>query len=335
MKLSRLYGSLAIIAACGSALPAHAVPSLGTVNGIVAGDGSCGSWAPAAELSFFTFRPPNVAVGGITACGYSGGYRTQTATTGPLTQHDSLGPVILGPATSSPGYYSGTADSRAGYGSLGAGSHSDITGGLPQSGSALYESVAAASFSDTLTATSPLVASMSAGSVRYQFSIDGSLTALGAPAAFFFGETYAVLDVQQGSGPVYEVMNAHARRGDPPTIRNSPPPAGWTSSTGSLSGGSVFYSLDLPIVWGTPWDVTVGLLAWSYGTADAQLLHTATLSGLELFDATGNPVTDFNLSSASGTDYVSPVPEPGSATLLLAGIALLAWRERGSRESRR
>ena len=325
MNSFKIFGLLVAVLGSGLGPPANAVPSVETINGIVAGAGTCGSWAPAPELSFFTFAPPNVAVGGIAACGYSGGYRTQSAAIGPVTQHDSLGPVILGPPLHSPGFYGGTADSRSSYGSLGAAAHSAIAGGVPQSNLALFDSVAAATFSDTLTATSPLVASSSAGSVRYQFRVDGSMSSLGAPAPFFFGENYAVLDVQQGNGPVFEVLNAHVRRGGLGTITNAVPPPGWITSTGVLSGGSVFRSVALPMVWGQPWDVKVGLLAWAYGTADDQFLNTATLSGFEFFDANGVAVSDFSLSSASGTDYLNPVPEPGTAALLLVGIALIAW----------
>ena len=331
MTLLRFCGQLATVVGCGLGLLAHAAPSLETINAIVAGAGSCGSWGPAPELSFFTFAPANVGVGGIAACGYSGGYRTQSAASGPLTQHDSLGPVILGPLAYAPGYYSGTADARASFGSLGATAHSNIVGGVPQSNLALFESVAAATFSDTLTATSPLLASGSAGSVRYRFRVDGSMASLGAPAPFFFGENYTVLDVQHGNGPVYEVMNAHVRRGGLGTISNSPPPAGWATGTGTLSGGSVFYSALLPLVWGQPWDVKAGLLAWSYGTADNQFLNTAALSGFEFFDASGVAVNSFNLRSASGTDYLNPVPEPAAQALLLLGIALLAWRRSRTR----
>jgi hypothetical protein len=77
--------------------------------------------------------------------------------------------------------------------------------------------------------------------------------------------------------------------------------------------------------------VKVGLLAWSYGTADSQFLNTVQLSGFEFFDANGVAVNTFSLSSASGTDYLNPVPEPSAAALLLAGIALLAWRRAGTR----
>lgn len=331
MKLFRLCGQLAAFLGCGLALSAQAAPALETINGVVAGAGTCGTWGPATELSFFTFAPADVAVGGIAACGYSGGYRTQSAATGPLTQHDSVGPVILGPPALSPGFYSGTADSRASYGSLGAAAHGNIALGVPESNIALFDSVGAATFSDTLTATSPLVTSSSAGSVRYQFRVDGSMSSLGAPAPFFFGENYAVLDVQQGNGPVFEVLNAHVRRGGLGTITNAAPPAGWVTSTGNLSGSSVFHSVALPMVWGQPWDVKVGLLAWSYGTADNQFLNTATLSGFEFFDANGVAVSDFSLKSTSGTDYFNPVPEPSAAALLLVGIALIAWHRLSTR----
>ena len=309
--------------------PTHAANGLETINGIVAGGGTgCGSFAPATELAFFTFTPPNVPICGIAASGYSGGYRTQRATVGPLTQSDALGPVILGPPARMPGFYSGTAHSRASYGSLGAAAHSEINGGVPESNIALFESVAAATFADTLTATSPSVASLSAGSVRYQFQVDGSQSALGAPAPFFFGETYMVLDVQQGTGPVFEVMNASVRRGGMGRMSGNSPPAGWVTSMGSLAGGSTFYSFNLPIVWGQPWDVKVGLLAWSYGTADSSFLSTARLSGVELFNANGLRVDDFSLRAASGTDYVSAVPEPGSWALLLVGLGTVALRAR-------
>jgi len=326
MKLFRLCAPLAAAFGCALGPSAHAAPQLETITGIVAGAGTCGTFSPAPELSFFSFAPANVPVGGIAACGYSGRYQTQSAAIGPLTLHDGLGPVILGPPILSPGFYSGTADARAGYGSLGAAAHSDIAGGIPQSGTALFNSVAAATFSDTLTASSPMVVPSSLGTVRYRFRVDGSMTSLGAPGPFLFGVSYTVLDVQQGNGPVFQVMNANVTRGGLGTISNATPPAGWVTSTGSLSGGSTFYSVALPMVWGQPWDVKVGLLAWSYGTADNQFLNTATLSGFEFFDANGVAVNDFSLSSASGTDYLNPVPEPSAAALLLAGIALLVWR---------
>ncbi len=239
MKRYKRCGWFVVVLMSGLGLPAHAAPSLETINGIVAGFGPCGTIGVAPELSsFFTFAPGDQPFGSTrAACGYSGGYRTQTASTGLLTQHDSLGPVVLGPPINSPGSYSGTADSRASYGSLGAAAHSAIVGGLPEGEHALFNSVGAATFADSLTATSPLAPNGSVGSVSYLFHLDGSLSALGAPAAFFAGETYMALDIQhRGIGKI-GVANATVRRGGLGTVKNGPPPAGWVTSTGSLSGG--------------------------------------------------------------------------------------------------
>lgn len=54
--------------------------------------------------------------------------------------------------------------------------------------------------------------------------------------------------------------------------------------------------------------------------------------GLDVFDAQGNRITDFTLTSASGTDYLAPVPEPTSAVLLLAGMGLAGAMARRKRE---
>jgi hypothetical protein len=231
------------------------------------------------------------------------------------------------------GFYDGTAAAVASYGRLGASAHANIAAGVPGSPGALFESIGAARFSDSLTATSPQVASGTVGAVRYHFSVDGLSTSLGAPGPYLFGDTYVVLDVQQNTGPVYEVLNAHVGRGTTGTISGGTPPAGWSSSMGSLGGSSTFFSLDLPITWGTAWDMKVGLMAWAYGTADANFMSTAKLTGMTLFDASHSAVNTFSLTSASGTDYVNSVPEPASVLLMLAGLAAVVCRSRSRSSS--
>lgn len=77
------------------------------------------------------------------------------------------------------------------------------------------------------------------------------------------------------------------------------------------------------MVVGQQWVLNVGLLDWAYGTADSSL--GATLAGIQLFDSQGNPVSDFSLTSMSGTQYV---PEPNTALLVVAGLGALAGRKR-------
>lgn len=316
------------------ASPWAAAASLDTYAGTIGGSGigtvpgGC-TMAPAPALDVFSFGSFTLPPEGVTACGYSGGLDHTTAATGPLTLSKQLPPVSLGTRPDS-GSFTGEAHAVARYGSLGASAHGDIGAGRPTGSASLYQSVGAARFTDTLTASSPLVSALSAGFVSYRFSVDGQLNVPGAPEPYYFGETYMVLDVNHQGGPTYEVMNAHTRRGGVSTISNQAPPAGWTTAPGLLSGGSTFEVKDFPMVWGQPWDVSVGLLAWAYGSADADFLSTAKLTGVTLYDAHHVEVTQFSLIAASGTAYVGAVPEPASWALLAAGLGAVAWRRRPS-----
>ena len=75
------------------------------------------------------------------------------------------------------------------------------------------------------------------------------------------------------------------------------------------------------------------------GWADVDLSHTLTWLGIsEVRDLNGNVVTDYSLTSASGTDWIQPVPEPGAfaALVALGCLGWAGWRKcRGRDESRR
>ncbi len=320
---------------CTSAGSVHAQRSLSAFAGVVGGAGNgdinngCTTYGKPTDLAFFSFSTPFVPTGGIIPCGYSGGYSTVTATNGPLVNTSSLPPVTINPNL--PAKFDGTAGATASYGSLGAIAHANISPTSTYASQALFSSIGAATFTDSITAASPFVVAGANGFVRYRFSVDGTLSSLGAPAAYFFGETYAVLDISQNGGPTYEILNATVRRGGSGTISNGTPPAGWTTSTGVLGGKSTFFSLDMPITWGTTWQLKVGLLALAYGTADANFFTTAKITGVELFDAAHAPVTTFNLNSQSGFNYADPsapvsttVPEPSSLAFVLLGLACIA-----------
>ena len=258
-------------------------------------------------------------LGGIGTCGYVGGYTTQSAVVAPLIRSSNLGTVpIASPGNGS--LFTGTAEARSSYGALGAAAHG-LMSVVPDEGSlALRQMAGAARFADTLTATSAGVGAGTAGSVRYRFAVDGSLTALGAPVAYFVGSTYVVVDVKHGAGPTLQLLNATVTRGSMGTISGNPPPAGWVTGIGSLSGGGTFVSRDYAITWGQPWDLEAGLLAWANGSADSSFLGTARLVGFDMFDALHAPVATFGISAASGTDYINAVPEPRTWALLLAGL---------------
>ena len=232
--------ALALIASA----PQAGAGSLEALSGVVGGAGNgsiqngCTTYGAPAELGgFFGTAPlPMQVLGGNAACGYSGGWtnlQLPGAAAGTVLNNTaSLTPVILG-NPSFAGFYDGTTDARAGYGSLGARAHGNFSSGLPGTTTALFYAMSAALFGDTLTASSPLVANLSAGSVQYVFHLEGSASAPGAQAPFFFGDARAQLWYQHQGGPVFGPTAAvDATRGSVGTVDFGPLPAGWTASTG-------------------------------------------------------------------------------------------------------
>jgi hypothetical protein len=325
----RIYFRILITGFIALSLPtASQAASVEAWAGVVGGGGTgsipngCTTFGVPAELGpmFGSSALQMQVLGGNTACGYSGGWTDKTAATGPLSNSASLAPVILG----NPGFsgsFDGTSSSQANYGSLSAAAHGNISGGTPGSPVALFDSQGASFFNDTLTATSPFLANGSAAYVQYLFAVSGNLSALGAPGPSLFGSTWGQVSLTMNNGPVFGVVTAAVNRGGLGTV-NSALPAGWSTSTGALSGSSTFNSALMPVTVGTPWQLRVGLLGWAYGTADTSFFN-ASLIGIQLFDSQQQPVQQFSLTSESGIQYV---PEPSTALLLSAGIVGLAVR---------
>ena len=343
-SISRLRPALlAASAACAlTAMPSHA-GTLSAFSGVVAGAGNgsiaggCTTYGAPSDLGFFGSSAAGLQVlGGNAACGYSGGWtnNTSTGTTAPLVNSASLGPTVLG----NPGYaesFSGTSASRASYGSLSAIAQGQYSGSPISytAGTTIAASVGAATFSDTLTATVPKAYTdlSSSGFVRYVFAIDGSMSTPPPHLAFFGGEAVTAFDIQQDSGPNYSLLLAETSTESTGGFFAMPGgSAGWTIGPGSVVGGSVVESPMLSIDLLSSWNFTAGLIVNAYGNADDDFHSTAKLLGIDLFDASGDAITGYSLSSSSGTDYLAPtttVPEPGTLAMMLAGfMAMWGWR---------
>lgn len=341
-RLLRTFrASLLCLPALLGAAFVQAAPGLRALTGTIGGPGTgdigagCTTYgSPRAVLDWFG-SGLGVAVpgGGISACGYAGQVIDHTSPTGSASANTAVGPVILG----NPGYagdYTGSASAQATFGGLHAKAGGAYSGGLPGSPVALSDASAAAWMTDELTLTSPQVVPASAGYVGYRFQIDGSLTAAGAPMPYYFGETLASLVLQHRGGPIYEAAHFYTRRGEPGSATSvGVPLSGWTGGTGSVAGSGALNTMDtwlgvFPIVFGTSWEMTLGLAVRAYGESAADFGSTARLIGVDVFDAAGQRITDFTLTSASGTDYTVAIPEPATGLLLLAGVGVLALGRR-------
>ena len=180
-----------------------------------------------------------------------------------------------------------------------------------------------------MTFKSPTQANGGLGKVVYTFTIGGALTTP-VPTPPFASTNIANLVVQQGSFFQGNIFTARTVSTETGTILGNPSYPGFTTSLGSVQGDGQFSSASIPFVWGESANLTVGLAAVGFpatgATVDAFL--KAVLSGIKVFDASGNLLNDFKITAASGAVYqasgVSSVPIPAAIWLFGLGLAFLS-----------
>jgi len=345
-RVSILRGVGAVLLAATFADCAWAAGSLEAFAGVIGGvptnsaeiPGACSTYGGAFSSFFGSADGLLVPAGGVAGCGYAGSLNDLTAFSGPLTANNSLGSTLLG----NPGFagtYTGSSGATASYKTLGAQASGTIT--APGAGTtlALAESEGVAFFDDTLTVNSPFIASLSDGFVRYQFSFHGSLSVPTTAVPDSPGDARAILAIQSQGGSVLTLVTASVSAGQSGAISAlDGSTAGWTTDVGSISGSGeygstihgTFDDFDIPINFGTPFELKAGLDAWVQGTGDADFFTTATLDNVQVFDANHNLVSDFTIQSASGTYYGGDLlsPEPGSLLLAIGGILIIVGHRR-------
>jgi hypothetical protein len=331
----------AALLACAVLTPAVHAASLSAFAGVVGGSGNgsiplnCTTYGSPSDTAFFGgFGPGFQVLGGNSTCGYSGGWTTKSSSgsTAPVTNSAALSPTVLG----NPGYaesFDGTSKSSAAFGTLSATAHGHLDDTPPSAtaGTSIATASAAATFSDTLTAAVPKSYTdlSTAGFVSYRFDVHGTLSTPGVVAAFTGGDALADLRVQNDTGPIYDSFIAQTYTGNVGTLYGAATTGGgWTVGVGLVSGSSEVSSPKIAIDLTKSWNVTAGLIVDAFGNADASFFDTAQLVGIDLFDASGNLITGYTLTSVSGTDYLHPagpsaVPEPTQTAMLLAGLAAI------------
>lgn len=298
----------------------------------------CSTFAPDSRAAIFgrTFEIGLPTDGAI--CGVAGVVRSASAAGGSV---QVAAPLAVGWGVSiDPRTFTGNAQARAAYGSLGVRAAGSYTGASDngtvagaQAGARQVESLAIGGGSGN-------------GIYRQTFTIDGSLFNVGrAESEIEFG--YSV-----GSGPTLMTFRITSQQGGAVAFYAN---GGYQAMlpgmtvTGDLANGftvagTTTFSFDIPIVFGvaqdiglTMWAATlprsnVGLLTAS--GSDASFFSSARLTGIQVFDSGGQALGNFTVTSGSGTLYgpggVVAVPEPSVALLLGAGLLWLRARRRPS-----
>jgi hypothetical protein len=283
--------------------------------------------APPLIVDFFGGNGVGLPFNGLPVGGMPGVERSKTSPSGPLLDSataSGLGDSIFGNWSAS-----GSSSANAAFGKVGAAGSGSMTASGDANSVAGFE--AAALFADSMTVPDA-VRNGQAGSAVLHFSVDGSLGVSGGSAAFF-------ANYQKDGGPIFTLMTASIQAGTPSFFGSGGGGAGYVITPTSISGGGVFDTVPLDVVFGTPFDLTFGVFAYALprtGSASSSFASTALLTGIDIFDAAGRRIDDFAIVSGSGTLYgphglqVAAVPEPTTTALLAAGLAGMfsAWRRR-------
>lgn len=164
------------------------------------------------------------------------------------------------------------------------------------------------------------------GSFTFSLRIDGGLTA--TPGV---GEKTAYSNPSTASAGLGVSVNRSI------VIRNSTESI-WADGTTHNQGETFLNELEVftvPFVYGKRFELTVELFAGAQAVSDtgavciSNLEHTLEWGGISSVNDSGNnPIGDYSILTASGTDFSQAIPEPSSALLLLASASLLGLRRR-------
>lgn len=266
-----------------------------SVGGNSSGPSGCSTFSSPAPVAA-VIGPVGVAIpiGGLGPCNIAGGLTDATAPTGPITDTRALTHAW------STINFSGDTTVMADYGNLAAESHTIYTG--PTSSLTLSGAEGFGAFVDGFTITSPSVANGLSGTVTFYVTVTGGLSTSGG------GYADVELVYKVNAGPNTTMFRCQASN---PAVNpfitsiGSFGLGGFTLAPGTMSGSGEVKSGATPFVFGTSFDFQLGLMAYSLpiltSTLDSDF--TAVLSGIEVRGPSNQLVTDFLVTSTSGTHY--------------------------------
>ena len=207
---------------------------------------------------------------------------------------------------------------------------------------------------ETLKTVSSGVVDGTTGTMRIAMTIDGSMTVTGVGGVgmifrYDYGEgrqgyPYINRTLLESAATIYgngyDIYGPHSYQGTFST------PPGITLDIGVLNannqpshitfGGKTTVYADVPMTFGLDTEFRMGLMTWTGNIGDSGVMdslfgHTATMTGIQIFDSNNQEVKDFTLTSGSGTLYnangvvlsgSAAAPEPGTLALLLPFVLL-------------
>jgi hypothetical protein len=300
----------------------------------------CATFAPDSGAKIFgrTFELSLPTDGSI--CGVGGVLRSASAAGGTV---QVAAPLAVGFGTpTDPRSFTGNAQARAGYGNLGVRATSSYTG--TSDNGTVAGAQAGARQVESLTVNG----GSGNGTYRQTFTVDGSLFNVGrADSEIQFA--YSV-----GTGPTLMAFRITSQRGGAVAFyangafQAALPGMAVTGgvANGITVAGATTFSFDIPIVFGVAQDIALTLWASTLPSSnlglltpsgsDASFFSSARLTGIQVLNSGGQALSDFTITSGSGTLYgpggVIAVPEPGSALMLCAGLLCLGIFTRRGRE---
>ncbi|MBK7047309.1 MAG: T9SS type A sorting domain-containing protein [bacterium] len=286
---------IASIATAGFATPSldTLVLSVGGVS--VPGPAGCTSFlAPSSLIGFFGDYGLGLPVGGLAVCGVPGGVDELTSPTGPLVDERSL--VNSWPN----GSFNGTSSVAAEYGRLSSSAQANYAGDTSSLNVIGSEGFTIAA--DGFTITTPSFADGQAGTVVFRTTVNGSLSTTGT------GTAGLRLDYHVNAGAGVSMLRASVNgAASLPALASIGNIGldGFARTPGHLDGSGEVVTVAIPIVFGTRFEYRLGLLVYAVPalTALVQSDFDAAITAIEVKGPGGVVVSDFTVTSDSGTSY--------------------------------
>jgi hypothetical protein len=326
-KRNYMWGWIILAGVLAGAAQADPI-QLQAYTGAVGGSNECPGGGPPTVTHFFsTLGTFGLGAGGngISDCGLAGSVKNV------VNVGVGAMPAISGtnlPAAnyqgSGFGTYSGAGNANANFGSLSVSADGTLTGPEPANGVA--ESIGLAIADDTINIPA------GTGFMELQYTLNGGLSQSANDLAS--GSIEAQVQVGSVTQQIFYGLISEGAAGA--FGANGVGVPGCVTGTDNFECTNALISTTmLPVTPGMGVTFDVGLMlstALLNGASSVDPSPGMTLSGIELFDANGNPISNFSLTSGSGAVYgangllgepTSATPEPAMLWLLASGLLLV------------